>query len=109
MTHRRVIQNYYNDINNLSEILAKLVISYRTLIGSADELNKIALSKKSEVKDALKRAHNLGNIIDKTIDVLDEASCNYMCYCEMKTQVMKDRLQLLYIETEVEEELKLKD
>jgi hypothetical protein len=109
LTHRKVIQNYYNDVNNLSEILGKLVLSYRTLIGSADELNKIALSKKSEVKDALKRADNLGDIIDETIKVLDDASFSYMSYCKMKTEVMKGRLQIEYIETEVDEELKLKD
>lgn len=109
MAHRRVIQNYYNDINNLAEILTKLVGSYRLLIGGADELNKIALSKKSEVKDALKRADNLGDIIDETIKVLDEASFSYMSYCKMKTEVIKCKLQIEYIETEIEEDLKLKD
>ena len=109
MAHRRVIQNYYNDINNLADILTKLVSSYRLLIGGADDLNKIALSKKSEVKDALKRADNLGDIIDETIKVLDNASYSYMSYCTMKTEVMKCKLQIGYIETEIEEELKLKD
>ncbi|MBU3145458.1 hypothetical protein [Clostridium sp. CF012] len=109
MAHRRVIQNYYNDINNLADILTKLVSSYRLLIGGADELNKIALSKKSEVKDALKRADNLGDIIDETIKVLDNASYSYMSYCTMKTEVMKCKLQIEYIETEIEEELKLKE
>jgi len=109
LAHRRVIQNYYNDINNLAEILTKLVGSYRLLIGGADELNKIALSKKSEVKDALKRADNLGDIIDETIKVLDEASFSYMSYCKMKTEVIKCKLQIEYIETEIEEDLKLKD
>ena len=109
MAHRRVIQNYYNDINNLAEILTKLVGSYRLLIGGADELNKIALSKKSEVKDALKRADNLGDIIDETIKVLDEASFSYMSYCKMKMEVIKCKLQIEYIETEIEEDLKLKD
>lgn len=109
MAHRRVIQNYYNDINNLAEVLAKLVISYRTLIGSADELNKIALSKKSDVKDALKRADELGEIIDKAIKVLDDASFSYMSYCKIKTEAMKSRLQIEYIETEIDEDLKLKD
>ncbi|GCD12932.1 hypothetical protein LGL55_12935 [Clostridium tagluense] len=109
MAHRRVIQNYYNDINNLAEILTKLVSSYRLLIGGADELNKIALSKKSEVKDALKRADNLGDIIDEAIKVLDDASFSYMSYCKMKTEVMKCKLQIEYIETEIDEDLKLKD
>ena len=56
-----MIQNYYTDINNLADILTKLVSSYRLIIGGADELNKIALSKKSDVKDALKRADSLGD------------------------------------------------
>lgn len=109
MTHRRVIQNYYNDINNLAEILTKLVSSYRLLIGGADELNKIALAKKGDVKDALKRADSLGDIIDKTIKTLDEASYSYLDYCKIKTEVIKCRLQVEYIETEIEEELKLKE
>ncbi len=109
MAHRRVIQNYYNDINNLADILTKLVSSYRLLIGGADELNKIALSKKNDVKDALKRAGNLGDIIDETIKVLDNASYSYMSYCTMKTEVMKCKIQIEYIETEIDQELKLKD
>ncbi|MBU3090794.1 hypothetical protein K2F40_02320 [Clostridium sp. CM028] len=109
MAHRRVIQNYYDDVNNLADILTKLVSSYRLLIGGADELNKIALSKKSEVKDALKRADNLGDIIDETIKVLDDAGYSYMSYCKIKTEVMNCKIQTEYIETEIDEELRLKD
>jgi hypothetical protein len=109
LAHRRVIQNYYNDINNLADLLTKLVSSYRLLIGGADELNKIALSKKGEVKDALKRADEVGDIIDGLIKVLDVSSFNYMSYCETKTEVMKCKLEIGYIETEIEEELRLKD
>lgn len=109
MAHRRVIQNYYNDISNLADILIKLVSSYGQLIGGADDLNKIALSKKSDVKDALNRADKLGDIIDKTIKILDEASYGYMDYCKMKTEVIKYKLQIEYIETEIEEDLKLKE
>ena len=104
-----MIQNYYSDINNLADMLTKLVSSYRLLIGGADELNKIALSKKSEVKDALKRADNLGDIIDETIKVLDDASFSYMSYCKMKTEVMKCKLQIEFIETEIDQDLRLKD
>lgn len=109
MSHRRVIQNHYTDINNLADMLTKLVSSYRLLIGGADELNKIALSKKSDVKDALKRADNLGDIIDEAIKVLDGASYSYMSYCTMKTDIMKSKLQIDYIEAEIEEDLKLRD
>jgi len=109
LAHRRVIQNYYNDINNLADILIKLVSSYRQLIGGADELNKIALSKKSDVKDALSRADKLGDIIDKAIRILDETSYGYMDYCKIKTEVIKCKLQIEYIEIEIEEDLKLKE
>ncbi|MBU3159907.1 hypothetical protein KPL37_09095 [Clostridium frigoris] len=109
MAHRRVVQNYYNDINNLADILSKLVSSYRLLIGGANELNGIALSKKSDVKDALKRASGVGNIIDETIKVLDDASYSYMSYCKIKTEIMKSKLQIEYIETEIDEDLRLKD
>lgn len=109
MTRRRVIQNYYDDINNLADILTKLVSSYRLLIGGANELNGIALAKKSEIKDALSRADEVGDIIDETIKVLDDASYNYMSYCKTKTEVMKCKIQIEYIETEIDEELKLKD
>ena len=109
MARRRVIQSYYNDINNLADILTKLVSSYRLMIGGADELNKIALSKKSDVKDALKRADSLGEIIDETIKVLDDASYGYMSYCRMKTEVMKGKIQIEFIETEIDEDLRLKD
>jgi hypothetical protein len=109
LAHRKVIQSYYNDINNLADILTKLVSSYRLLIGGADELNKIALSKKSDVKDALKRADSLGDIIDETIKVLDDASYSYMSYCKMKTEIMKGKIQIEFIETEIDEDLRLKD
>ncbi len=104
-----MIQTYYSDINNLADILTKLVSSYRLIIGGADELNKIALSKKSDVKDALKRADSLGDIIDETIKVLDDASYSYMSYCRMKTEIMKDKIQIEFIETEIDEDLRLKD
>ena len=109
MAHRRVIQNYYNDINNLADTLAKLVNSYRVLIGGAEELNRIALAKKSDVKDALKRADSVGDIIDETIKVLDDASYGYMSYCKIKTEVMKCKIQIEFIETEIDEDLRLKD
>lgn len=109
MAHRRVVENYYDDINNLADLLNKLVSSYRLLIGGANELNGIALSKKSDVKEALKRANGVGDIIDETIKVLDDASYGYMSYCKMKTEIMKSKLQIEYIESEIDEELRLKD
>ncbi|KYH29093.1 hypothetical protein [Clostridium colicanis] len=109
MGSRKVIQTYYTDINNLADLLGKLVNSYRLLIGGADELNKIALSRKSDVRDALKRADKLGDIIDEIIDMLEKSSNGYLDYCELKSDIIKGKLNEGYIYTEIEEDLNFKD
>lgn len=105
MPHRKIVEQYYGDINNLADLLAKLVNSYRLLIGGAGELNTIALSRKKDVKDALKRVNELGDIIDDVIKVLDCSSFSYMDYCKLKAQILESRIQAQYIETEIDEEL----
>lgn len=105
MPHRKIVEQYYVDINNLTELLSKLVNSYRLLIGGAAELNTIALSHKKEVKDALKRVDELGDIIDKVINVLDRSSFSYMDYCKLKAEILESKMQVQYIETEIDEEL----
>ncbi|QGU96064.1 hypothetical protein GOM49_14045 [Clostridium bovifaecis] len=109
MGSRKVIQTYYTDINNLADLLGKLVNSYRLLIGGADELNKIALSKKSDVRDALKRADKLGDIIDEIIEILEKSSDSYVDYCDLKSEIIKGKLNEGYIYTEIEEDLNFKD
>lgn len=109
MGSRKVIHTYYTDINNLADLLGKLVNSYRLLIGGADELNKIALSRKSDVRDALKRANKLGDIIDEIIDILERSSNGYLDYCELKSEIIKGKLNEGYIYTEIEEDLNFKD
>ncbi|HEY5563262.1 MAG TPA: hypothetical protein VIK72_16205 [Clostridiaceae bacterium] len=107
MGRRKVIEVYYQDICNISDTLVKLVSSYRLLIGGAEEYNGIALATKHEVKKALKRADNLGDVIDKLIKALDETNFNYLEYCALKAEIIKTRLEMDYIIAEIEEELKL--
>lgn len=107
MSGRKLIETYYVDINNLADLLGKLVNSYRLLVGGADELNKIALSKRTNVKEALKRADELGEIIDNIIEALESASHNYLDYCSVKSEFIKSKMVSHYIETEIDEELKL--
>ncbi len=56
------------DIRLLIDILTPLVSSYRLLVGGADEFNRITLAHKSDLEDAIKRADDMGDIID----VIDE-------------------------------------
>lgn len=109
MTQRKVIETYYSDINNLVELLGKLTSSYRLLVGSADELNKIAFASKSEIKDALGRAEDLGKVIDTVIDALDGVAIGYVKYCKLKGDTIKTKINCNNILTEIDEELKFKE
>lgn len=106
MSGRKLIETYYADINNMADLLSKLVNSYRLLIGGADELNKIALAKRKDVKDALERVDELGDIIDRVIEALEGASNNYLDYCSLKSDIIKGKLGTHHIETEIDDELK---
>ncbi|MBV7272156.1 hypothetical protein [Clostridium thailandense] len=107
MRHRKIVEEYYSDINNLADLLSKLVNSYRLLIGGVGELNGIALAHKKSVKDALERANDLGHVIDDIIDVLDKSKYIYLDYCKLRSQVIECKIQAQYIQTEIDEELKL--
>jgi len=58
------------DIRILMDILTPLVSSYRLLVGAADELNRITLAHKGDLKDAINRADDMGHIIDDIDDKL---------------------------------------
>lgn len=100
---RKVIENYHIDISNLTELLCKLVNSYRLLIGGAEELNSIALASKKDVKKAIHRADELGEVIDKMIDCLEDSSEEYLNYCKIKCEVMHCKVSAESIKAEIEQ------
>lgn len=107
MSQSRVIEGYGRDIGMTVEQLVKFVGIYKTLIDSAGSVNSITLASKSDVKDALKRAREVGEIIDETIDALDDAMCTWSKYLKLKTEYIHSRLEGCYIEAQIEEELRL--
>lgn len=109
MSQRRIINSYCQDINCLVEILNKTTLTYRTLVGAANELNNIALSSKGEVKEALKRARSLGEIIDDIINTLEYTIDDYDCYCKMKSEIIRCNLNTSFIELEIQEDIKLQN
>lgn len=109
MGHRKVVESYYSDVSNLADLLSKLVNSYRLLIGGANELNGISLAHRNDIKDALKRANKLGDIIDDLLDALEKVGCGYIDYCKLKSEVIKVYVETQYIQTEIDNELKLKE
>ncbi|MDF2503108.1 MULTISPECIES: hypothetical protein [Clostridium] len=106
MSKRKVIENYYSDVNNLADLLGKMVNSYRLLIGGVGELNQIALANKNDVKNAIKRVDTLGNIIDNILHGMDDTNKHYIQYCKLKSEFLKKSVNIDNIRTEIEEELK---
>ncbi|AKN33349.1 hypothetical protein Ccar_21990 [Clostridium carboxidivorans P7] len=109
MTCRKIMEDYYNDINNLSDFLAKLVNSYRLIVGGAGELNGIALAHKKDVKKAIKTSNDLLKVINEVICMLEKTSCGYIDYCQLRAQIVESRMQAQYIQTEIDNELKLQN
>lgn len=106
MSQRKIIEIYHSDLNNLVTIVNQLSNSYRVLIGGADELNKIALARKSEVRKAIKRADKLGDVIDDYIKALDKVSPTYIEYCELKSELIKCKLEAVNVGYEIDDEIK---
>lgn len=107
MAQRRIIESYGRDVGFTIEQLCKLIGSYKTLVDTASSINSITLANKGDVKDAIKRAREVGCIIDELIDALDCSICTWSNYMKLKTEYINSRLDLCTIETEVEEELRL--
>lgn len=105
MASREIIEKYYADIWNITQVLASLVNSYRLLIGGAEELNTITLAHSDDVKDALHLVRELGEIIDEVIEVLEKSSDYYFKYCKMKSQILNAKIEQNIIQTEIDQEL----
>ena len=60
----------YEDIDNLSALLKNYVDAYRLLIAGASELYNVNLAKKSEVRKALERVEQVGELIDKLVSTI---------------------------------------
>jgi hypothetical protein len=107
MSRRKVVESYYSDICNLAQLLEKYVAAYRLLIGGAEELNTISAASRSQVKKALHRSYELGEIIDDVLEIIEKSECSYFDYCKLKGNIMERKLEMQTIETEIDDELKL--
>lgn len=105
MGERKIIEDYYCDLNNLSGLLTNCVSSYRLLIGGASELNQITPATKHDVKKAIQRVNKLGDIIDELLDTMECYENDYINYCKIKASVMECKLNKKLVLSEIEEEL----
>ena len=95
----------YEDIDNLSVLLKNYVDAYRLLIGGASELFNVNLAKKSEVKKALDRVEQVGELIDKLVNTLDKCEGSYLKYCKIKNDYITISTEKDKIFTEIDNEL----
>ncbi len=105
MKYKDFMQSYYVEINNISELLKKMVDSYRLLIAGAAELNNIPEARSSHVKEAVKRADRLGETIDHMITILDKCSETYFQYCTVLGEHILKSADQKTILTEVDDDL----
>lgn len=107
MSTNVLFSEYFREINNLVDILTKYISSYRLLIGGAGELNGIALARRSDVKDALKRVNELGKLIDCLMKTLECSQGSYIDYIRLKGTLLEVQATKDIIITEIENELLL--
>lgn len=99
----------YNDIANLSVLLKNYVDAYRLLIGGASELYSVNIAKKTDVKKALERVEQVGELIDKIINTLDKCEGAYLKYCKIKNDYITISTEKDKIFTEIDNELNLQN
>lgn len=109
MPYKNIIEFHYKDINNMQDSLMKLTNAYRMMISGANELNGIAIAKKRQIRDALKRADEIGNIIDSNISAIERSECRYFDYCVMYSNQMKTAIDPGIITNEIQRELRFDD
>ena len=99
-------------VEQLTGLLASLVNSYRIMIGAADEFNRITAAKQSDVKDAIERAKDLGDIIDDVIKKLDRKMDEYLdavCLCDFEVPLLRSGIpQPPPLRTEAQEGLEFR-
>jgi len=100
-----VIHRHYSDLNNLSNLLRNYIEIYRLLISSTAELNNTSISKKGELKHAMERIDNIGEIIDDILKAIKKCEGSYGKYCLLKSEVISEKTEKESIMMEIHKEL----
>lgn len=109
MKFEDLAKRHYQDIDNLSVLLKNYVDVYRLLIAGAAELYSVNLTGKSEVKKALDRVEQVGELIDKLVGTLDKCEGAYLKYCKLQNDYIVMSTEKDKIFTEIDNELKFQN
>lgn len=102
-------KRHYQDIDNLSALLKNYVDVYRLLIAGAAELYSVNLASKGDVKSALERAEQVGELIDKLVGTLNKCEGSYLKYCKLQNDYIMISTEKDKIFTEIDNELKFQN
>lgn len=109
MGFEKFADKQYNDISNMSNLLNNYVNAYRLLVASASELYSINLAKKSDVKKAIDRVEELGELIDSLVDALGRCEEHYLKYCKIKNEYISTSEYKDMILTEIDNDLEFQN
>lgn len=105
MKFNDLARDQFKDIDNLNRLLKGYVDSYRLLVASAAELYNINMAKKSDIKNALDRVDDVGQLIDSLILSLNKCQNGYLKYCKIKNDYLNVTSSKNQIYTEIDNEL----
>ncbi|MCL2321500.1 MAG: hypothetical protein FWC47_05255 [Oscillospiraceae bacterium] len=108
MSLKKVMNEYYRDINSVLDVIAKLTISYQSLVNTANFLNQIGLSHRNDIKEALDRAREISCTLEKAICTYDSLQDAYLSYLKTESNILKKRAIPEQIAIEIEEDITLR-
>jgi|GEM_PF-6906750 len=108
MSLRKVMYEYYQDINSVLDVIAKLSISYQTLVNTANFLNQIGLSHRNDIKEALDRAREISCVLEDAICTYDSLQETYLNYLKVESSYLRKRAIAEQVALELEENITLK-
>lgn len=100
--------DYYQDINTVLDIIAKLSITYQTLVNTANFLNQIGLSHRNDIKEALDRAREISCVLENAICTYDSLQETYLNYLKIESSILNKRIIPEQVVLELEENITLK-
>ena len=105
MGYDNLIRSHYEDLNNMSTMLRNYIEIYRLLISSTVDLHATSVIKKSEIKHALERIDDVGELIDDLLKTIKKCEGSYVKYCSLKNEVIVANTQKESILTEIHDDI----
>lgn len=105
MSYSKVMNEHYEDLERLSDLLRNYIEMYGLLINGTSELNSTSVTRKGELKHALERIDDIGDIIDDLLKVVKKSEGTYSKYSILKNEAISMKTEKESIINEINNEL----